>query len=922
MTQRETMSGDGGNGPAPGAGHARASLMAWPFLVLMLGLAVTFAAWRDASRNVAEDLAAEFRFEASKVEERLELGLDTHVHVLRGVKGLFDASDQVGRAEFRTYVDGLELSRRSPGIQGVGFAQLVPAGELARHERAVRAEGFPVYRVLPEGPRDTYSAIVFLEPFTGRNLRAFGFDMLSEPARRMAMEHARETGRAAMSGKVTLVQEIHRDMQAGFLIYVPVYRRGADVSTPDGRRASLVGWAYSPVRMADFMRAFLNAIDLAGVKDLIDVRVYDGDRTDAAGLMFDSGVAAAAAGFKPTFRAVQRVDFGGHHWTLVLTSGPGFEARLYQERTTLIAVAGIAVSVLVAVLFWIQVAARERVARALAEVDRVNRDLRASEETFRVLFETVPIGVCYHDEAGRFLMANPAAERILGASLENLARQPVASASWQCVREDGSAMAAEDLPAFRALRKRETVAEDVLGFVRPDDGRRIWLRVIAIPIEGQLNRAAAYTAFEDISEKKRTEAELDRYRHSLEVLVAERTAQLEVANRTLEARRAEVEDLFNHAPVGYHSLDADGKFVRVNDTELSWLGYAREDMLGRPFPDFVTEAGRLAFSARFPRFKETGHLHGMEFDMVRKDGSILPVVVDATVVLDDQGRFLASRSNVYDNTERKERQRQIDLLNAALARRAEEAEAASRAKSALLANMSHEFRTPMNGIMGMTYLLQRSVQDPDQRKKLDVIGESARHLLGILNNVLDISRLESGQAGLEQADFSLPGVFADSLDAIRAAAEAKGLRVLLDLAPAVSGTVRGDAARLSQVLRNFLANAVKFTDSGGITLHARVLDEGPEDILVRVEVRDTGIGISAEDQGRLFRAFEQVDASSTRAYGGTGLGLAINSRVVQLMGGSLGVDSQVGVGSTFWFVLRFPKAAGLRSPAPDTAQPA
>jgi PAS domain S-box-containing protein len=436
----------------------------------------------------------------------------------------------------------------------------------------------------------------------------------------------------------------------------------------------------------------------------------------------------------------------------------------------------------------------------------------------------------------------------------------------------------------------------------------IWLRVSAIPVlkAGQVSQV--YVTFEDITERKRSETELAKYRRSLEVLVAERTSQLEAANISLREQGAEVEDLFNHAPCGYHSLDVNGNFLRMNDTELSWLGYARTEVIGRSFREFLTEASRLTFESRFSRFKETGYVNDIEFDMVRKDGSLLPVSISATLVRDAAGNFLHSRSTVFDNTERKERARQIDILNADLARRAEEAEAANRAKGAFLANMSHEFRTPMNGIMGMTYLLQDDVSEPEQLDKLRIIGQSAKHLLGILNDILDISRLEAGNLNIEKTDFSLAELLDASLREIRGPAEAKGLRVVNDVEPRLADTLRGDAARLSQVLRNFLDNAVKFTKKGGVVLRARKLDESDTDILLRFEIQDSGIGLSPDDQARLFRAFEQVDASTTRAYGGTGLGLAINKRIIQLMGGSLGVDSQIDIGSTFWFTLRFDKA--------------
>jgi len=897
------------DGTAPGSALQRLPFVALlPLLVLILGLAITVAAWRYVSQKAAADLAAEFNYLTEKIQDHLALRLDAHVQVLRGVDGLFDAAKEVSREQFRVYVEKLQLAKRMPGIQGVGFAKLIPASELERHTRSIRGEGFPDYHIRPEGARDPYTSIIYLEPFSDRNLRAFGYDMLSEPVRREAMTRARETGRSAITGKVVLVQETDRDVQTGFLVYVPVYRTGTASDTVEARRANLIGWAYSPMRMGDFMRNFLGGIEFVSEQSALDVEIYDGDSMTADSLMFDADGKPQFAGTGRKFRRVLPIDFAGHRWALLVTGLPDFEARLDDREPITIAVAGATVSILLALLLWAIVASRHRFATALAETERLNRQLAASEESYRALFETVPIGVTYHHGDGRLVMANPAAERILGASVEELKKYPMSDPTWDCIREDGSSMSLEDMPGYQALVRKEIILDSVCGVISPFTGRRIWLRVIAMPVETQANGILAYSVIEDITERRRAQAELEQYRRSLEILVSERTSQLESANRALDAQRAEAEDLFNHAPVGYHSLDSEGKFLRVNDTELAWLGYAREEMIGRPITDFFTEAGRMAFAARFPRFKESGSMYGMEFDMVRRDGSLLPVVIDATLIRDEGGDYVASRSTMFDNTERKERQRQIDVLNANLAKRADEAEAASRAKSAFLANMSHEFRTPMNGIMGMTYMLQRVVSDPAQLEKLATIGKTSKHLLDIINDVLEISRMEGGEVELACADFSLGELVESALGEIRGTAEAKGLVLLSEMEPGLVDSLRGDAARMGQVLGNFLDNAVKFTNTGGIVLRVGRLDEGDKDILLRFEIQDSGIGIAAEDQSRLFQAFEQVDASYTRAYGGTGLGLAINKHIVQLMGGQVGVDSQIGSGSKFWFVIRLKKS--------------
>jgi signal transduction histidine kinase/ActR/RegA family two-component response regulator len=262
----------------------------------------------------------------------------------------------------------------------------------------------------------------------------------------------------------------------------------------------------------------------------------------------------------------------------------------------------------------------------------------------------------------------------------------------------------------------------------------------------------------------------------------------------------------------------------------------------------------------------------------------------------------------------------VEQRTQALSIAKEAAEAASRAKSTFLANMSHELRTPMNAIMGMTGLALRRATDPKLRDQLGKIDQASQHLLDVINDILDISKIEAERLILEQADFRLDEVLESVMTLIAHNAEVKGLNTIIDVAPKISSlTLQGDPLRLRQVLLNLTGNAIKFTSTGTITVRVRVAAEESTNILVRFEVEDTGIGIAAADQQRLFTAFEQADSSMTRKYGGTGLGLAISKRLVQLMGGEMGVTSQPGSGSNFWFTLRFLKTADAVSPAPTFA---
>ncbi|OGT89078.1 MAG: hypothetical protein A2514_13470 [Gammaproteobacteria bacterium RIFOXYD12_FULL_61_37] len=369
------------------------------------------------------------------------------------------------------------------------------------------------------------------------------------------------------------------------------------------------------------------------------------------------------------------------------------------------------------------------------------------------------------------------------------------------------------------------------------------------------------------------------------------------------------------SPESIAITDLNGNIEYVNEAYVRNTGYSREEARGQN--PRVLQSGKTpkaTYTALWENLLQ-GRTWKGEFINRRKDGSEYVEFAIITPIRQPDGHITHYVAVKEDITERKRMGEELDQHRRHLEEMVEErtaqleeamaqAESANRAKSAFLANMSHEIRTPMNAIVGLTHLLQRGGTTPKQADQLDKIDAAGRHLLSIISDILDISKIEAGRLKLESVDFSLGGMLDNVHSLIAEQARAKGLTVQVRGGDSPLW-LRGDPTRLRQALINYAGNAVKFTGRGSVTLSATPVEEDENGILIRFEVRDTGVGIPADKQARLFEPFEQADASTTRKYGGTGLGLVITRRLARLMGGEAGVESEPGRGSLFWFTARF-----------------
>ncbi|MES9962758.1 MAG: response regulator [Candidatus Sedimenticola sp. 20ELBAFRAG] len=426
------------------------------------------------------------------------------------------------------------------------------------------------------------------------------------------------------------------------------------------------------------------------------------------------------------------------------------------------------------------------------------------------------------------------------------------------------------------------------------------------------------------SAQQTAEQALRKAHDSLELRVKERTGELEAAMLSLQdevAARREAEQELRASEVKYRSMveglasdhffyahNAEGVFTYVSPSISNVLGWLPEEFLTH-FSTSMTDHPVNQKAERHTALSLQGERQpAYEVQLHHKDGTIRWLDVSEVPVMDKSGKVVAVEGIAHDVTGRKEAEETLQLARDA-------ADAANRAKSEFLANMSHEIRTPMNAIIGMSHLALQTELNPKQRDYLGKIRTSSESLLRIVNDILDFSKIEAGRLVVDDSDFYLEDVLRNLSSLVAHKANSKGLEVMFRVDPDVPDALVGDPLRLGQVLLNLCSNAIKFTDKGDVVVSVKLGEASADSARLAFSITDTGIGITKQEQAKLFKPFTQADASATRRYGGTGLGLAISKRLVEMMDGEIGVESVPGEGSTFSFTVRFGLHGGRRQVA-------
>ena len=942
----------------------RASSRTVSTVVLAVGIILSLAVWQATTSAQRESALTRFNSEVDRENLTLQRRLIGLEQILRGGAGLFDINNGVTRSQWATYVASLRLEDNYTGVLGVGFSLRIPSDHRQAFEERIRAEGFPEFAIRPATPRDEYHAIIYLEPFSGRNLRAFGFDMATEAVRRTALSRARDTGKAALSGRVELVQETKQDVQAGFLLYYPVYRTGQPRATLEQRRQALLGFVYMPLRARDLIEPLL-----APYAGDVGTEVFDGDDPRPEALLYSNR--ASATGARPLLERTSRIEIAGHKWTLRHTSQPGFEAAIGDESIVLYA--GLLLSAMLSGAVWSLAWTRNR-AYALAR--SMTEELSGSESRLKTILETAPDAVITLDAEGVVSSVNRAAEHMFGRPAVDM---PGSHISGLIPELHGRV-------ALRRLQEQGRMAGDALvagleSSALHGDGKCFPISISLGEFEDAGQRHLSLVV-RDISQAKRA------------------AADLLLRDRALESS--------GNGVVIADLQQPDQPVIYCNPAFERITGYRREEVLGRNCRFLQGGESGQAALITLRQALSSGRPCHVVLRNYRKDGSAFWNELSIAPVMDAQGvatHFVGIQNDITERMQAEHdlmlREQRLDavfslspdgfvgfdhtgglsLFNPAFARMT------GLQEQDLMGLTEIEFDSLMRGLCdpAQAYpaldptpsptpddmarpplatlsllhparrILQRSVriggQDKGEkvyyfrdvtretevdRMKSEFLSTAAHELRTPMASIFGFSELllstdfdEEARHDMADTIHRQARILTDMVDElldlarIEARAGRDFKRQVQPLSPIIRQTVDNllvrndprpvsldlpdllpsanvDAAKLGQALTNVLANAYKYSPAGGDIRLTAIERRLNDQLQLGICVRDEGIGMLPEQLDRIFERFYRADPSGNIP--GTGLGMSLVKEIIDIHGGTVDVASEPGIGTavTLW----------------------
>ena len=867
------------------------------FTVLFVGLLLTWSAARLAHSREHHARKDTFCQIAEGQVAAIREGLrDVKDMVLPGLERFLAAEDNITAERFSQLTGHLA---GNAGSEVVEWAPLVTGDALAGFQaRAPGLSGNPDYRVfeknsagskIPVSLRENYFPVLNIEPVAG-NQAAFGYDLGSETLRGRALAAAAATHFDTASDPVSLLQ--FSGAADAAIVVRPVFT--------DGKKAAkkLKGFAVVSLRFKPLLQEMLSAASGEGqvaVADLLHVSASQPAETLASWPDDPAIIHPDAATLLQTDEdklwVVRPVFAFGQTYALAVTPGPAFMAKHPDRAGWLVGGCGLFVTLLTTLIIGLM---RNRQHLLEVEVTARTELLRSTVDRLQMLWHALdqsPASILITDAKQRIEYVNP---KLL--SLSGYARHELVGASPRIFKSH--AMPPEFYEQLRqTLDARMTWSGEICN--RRKDGELFWESGIITPIKDKHGNVTNYLAIkEDITERKKSETEL---------------------KTSLSQLRATLESTAD----GILVVDIDGKLINYNPQFVELWRLPAEEIktwdetkLNAEFVKQVSDP-----EVFLQRIQELHHDRSQDsFEVIELTDTRVVERYSHAHQIDGApaGRVWSFRDitqQVRAHQALQESNEQLEAVGARANEMALKAEMANIAKSHFLANMSHEIRTPMNGVIGMTTLLLQTDLTTEQQQYAHLLKNSGESLLALINDILDFSKIEAQKLTLEKLDFNLRETMEDAAELLAFKATEKNLQLAGLIAPEVPELLRGDALRLRQIFINLAGNAIKFTAEGSVVIRATLVEQDELSATIRFSVKDSGIGIPKDRQSALFNSFTQVDGSTTRKFGGTGLGLAISKQLTEMMGGKIGLESELGSGTEFWFTVVLEKQPAA-APAP------
>lgn len=828
---------------------------ALPVVLFVLLAFLSGVLWQESRKNSRKELKAYFDVKANQFSARINQRILEYEQVLRGLQGLFVASDEVSRTEYRNYYNVLKLEENFPGLQALGYAIKINPSELNQTISKVRGEGFPAFSVNPPGDRDLYTMIVYIEPFSGRNLRAFGYDMYSEKTRHAAMDRAMRSGKSALSGKVELIQESGRNVQAGVLLYLPLYKKTMPTYNEAEREKAIQGWVYAAFRMGDFINSFIHEFH-----DELDVRIVSGSDNDKKKELFCSDTVQTRP-LESKYRVLNQLDIEGQVWTIHIASKPALEAKLDTERPRLILLSGIGISIICSFLVWFLVYGRLRAIRLVEEY----------EERSKLMMQQANESIVLVDRDRRFVDANTQTTKYFGYPLSELLTLRIDDVIPP-LEARGIAKRFEELMQ-RGPQRLETQIVKKDGTVTNAE-----ISAQVVPYKGQQYLLGFVR---DISDQKRWEA-------------------------AIKASEEKLRALFELSFEFIGQLTPDGKLVDANKPLLEFMHTTLEGVKGTnlwstslfahdiEMKNLMTDAVAKAAAGSTVR---------IEMTVMRYDETVHTVDLSLKPLLRGKAMPELLILEARDISDRKQTELQLKKYS-------EELALSNAAKDKFFSIISHDLRGPFHGFLSAAEMLANGASFMNKDAMISLsksLHTSLQQQFELLNSLLQWSRLQSGKMELLQDILYLSKDAEKIIGALKLSAKDKTIELVNEIPD--NCVAFADRNMTHLLLRNLLTNAIKFTGIGGKVTIAAANEKNH----VRVWITDTGVGMAPEEIRKLFRLDVQHTTTGTASERGSGLGLLLCKEVVEKHGGTITIESQPMKGSTFSFTLpnNIPQAVPL-----------